>query len=55
MSMGSNEPMTVPSVDSGLFCFPPIKDRRTGRGGGEGLGAAAPQNFRQEQEKLGQR
>ena len=26
MSMGSNEPMTVPSVDSGLFCFPPIKD-----------------------------
>ena len=26
MSMDSNEPMTVPSVDSGLFCFQPIKD-----------------------------
>ena len=37
MSMGWNEPITVPSVDSGLFCFSPIKDiavraARAGRG-----------------------
>ena len=35
--MGSNEPMTVPSVDSDLFCFPPIKNigvRAAGAGRG---------------------
>ena len=37
MSKGSNEQMTVPSVDSGLFCFPPIKDIGV-RAAGEGRG-----------------